>query len=502
MQIAQQRQAQVCGVAGQERIAECERAKACDCADEQAEGDPARRSNIRVGFDPARTGCQVLHEQGDGHDQAGGEPSAGFIVSAQEQMRGHDKCHGHQQARDHGWHQHVSRCNRPGAFRLHEIGGLPVRQRLLLARLGDAFGWRPEASQQGVDAQCDGAEHGDLAQCVERTEVDQHDVDDIGATATGKGVAQEERRDAVRSRARQERERQDRQSAAGRDRKHEVAGPARPVTPGQVQGQVMLAHRQPAQAEQEKGRGHHLHDHLGQGQIRCREPRECQASDEASASHQADRNESMVFRENGGADRADDPDCPQQHEGLCGRQSRPITPCEGKAACSDPGQCNRGGDHDEQLRLQPSRAKHFDCAACGAGRCEQHRFERMPTVPARQQWRGLIAPPALANAQPTVSEDATDQGRHTHQQRPGDAVPDRKAVHRQHATDHGLRSGREHRTDRQGWCDADCEADQHEELDRCAHPARRFLRRARQVGRWHAEKDAVTKAQRIDHGEC
>ena len=47
----------------------------------------------------------------------------------------------------------------------------------------DAFGSRAEPAQQGVDSQCDDAEHGDLAERVEAAEVDQDDVHDVGAAA-------------------------------------------------------------------------------------------------------------------------------------------------------------------------------------------------------------------------------------------------------------------------------------------------------------------------------
>src|SRR3546814_12790136 len=62
-----------------------------------------------------------------------------------------------------------------------------MRAPLLVGQL-DAFGRWAETAQQGEDGQRDDRQHGDLPQRVEAAEIDEDDVDDIGAPAARIGV--------------------------------------------------------------------------------------------------------------------------------------------------------------------------------------------------------------------------------------------------------------------------------------------------------------------------
>ena len=51
--------------------------------------------------------------------------------------------------------------------------------------------------KQAIDPYCGNCQHGDLAQSIEATEVDQDDVDHVGSTASGYAVLEKERGNAV-----------------------------------------------------------------------------------------------------------------------------------------------------------------------------------------------------------------------------------------------------------------------------------------------------------------
>ena len=73
---------------------------------------------------------------------------------------------------------------------------------LLFFENRDAFGRRSESPQQRIDSDRDDAEHRDLAERVERAEVDQDDVHDVGAATPRIGVFDKEASDALRRRTR------------------------------------------------------------------------------------------------------------------------------------------------------------------------------------------------------------------------------------------------------------------------------------------------------------
>ena len=102
-------------------------------------------------------------------------------------------------------------------------------KRLLLMRLLDALRRRAKAAQERVHRERHRAEHGDLADGVEGAEVDEHDVDDVGAASLRQRAAQEERRDAVRRGPGQHRVGERREPAAGADREQQIARAPRPV---------------------------------------------------------------------------------------------------------------------------------------------------------------------------------------------------------------------------------------------------------------------------------
>ena len=181
----------------------------------------------------------------------------------------------------------------------------------------DAFGRRAEPPQQGVDGQRDDAEHGDLAEGVEAAEVDQDDVHDVGAAALRIGVLDEEAARCCRAPGGSSPRRRAPPIRPRGDRDGEVAD-AIPSDAARAYGsgaELLDALGEPAQAEQEQHRGHGLDDKLRQREIGRRQPHEADAGDEARAAEQDQRRQAMELGLVGGAERAGDPDGPDQREG-------------------------------------------------------------------------------------------------------------------------------------------------------------------------------------------
>ena len=222
--------------------------------EQQADADPAtgrmrsRSSTQRV---PPAMYCRM---KADRHGDARHEAAARQVVAAQEEVDGQ-----HDDDREQPVHddRRAPAGSRPIvspdlAVRLGLVEG--VLDALLLGRL-DAVRRRPEAAQQREDGQRDDAEDGDLAQRVEAAEVDEDDVDDVGAAAFGIGVLEEEAARSCPAAAASSRHRRAppcrprRRRRCARSRQRRSAWRRRPLG----SASVFEALGQPAQAEQDAG---------------------------------------------------------------------------------------------------------------------------------------------------------------------------------------------------------------------------------------------------------
>ena len=127
---------------------------------------------------------------------------------------------------------------------------------------------------------------------------------------------------------------------------------------------------------------------------------------------------------------------PQRDEVRCRWNAFALTPVQRH----DQGGAESGGagddDQPQHLRLQPPRAGDAQRAAGhGAGECKR-AFERTLAVEVPQQRRVAHAAPLEAISEGDVDGAAERQRHQAHDQRCGEAVPQRQAVGRQHTADH------------------------------------------------------------------
>ena len=112
--------------------------------------------------------------------------------------------------------------------------------------------------------------------------------------------------------------------------------------------ELLNAFRQPAQPKEEKHRRYGFHDELGQRKVGRGQPDEAEAGDEACTAEQDQRRQTVELRLIGGAERAGDPNCPNQRESdvKIARRRGPNgeTPCVNRR--------ERGDERDSHQQLQ------------------------------------------------------------------------------------------------------------------------------------------------------
>src|SRR5690606_18364038 len=156
---------------------------------------------------------------------------------------------------------------------------------LLLVRQAGAFGGRPEPAQQRIDRQRNNAHHGDFAQRIKATEIDQDHVYHIGAAPFGQRLVDKERRDGLLRATGQDGIGKRRHRRAGYGGNDEIARAAQlgaRFVAFAVQPAFDTA-RQPAQARQQQHHSHHFDGQLRERQVGRREPAKSHANGQACA---------------------------------------------------------------------------------------------------------------------------------------------------------------------------------------------------------------------------
>ena len=147
---------------------------------------PAQGVDAQPLLDPARAAGHVLQDEADRHGDAGRKTAARQVVATEEQEGGQHADDGEHPAHDDGGNEQVfGDAVAFLAVRMVVVEGILDA---LLFRRFQAFGGRAEPQEQGEDGQRDDAQHGNLAQRVEAAEIDEDDVDDIGAAALAIGA--------------------------------------------------------------------------------------------------------------------------------------------------------------------------------------------------------------------------------------------------------------------------------------------------------------------------
>ena len=84
MQLAEERQMQMRGVRGEERMSEQQRSGAGGCRKQEPDADPAHRPDDEPRFGPARAARHVLQDHPGGEREPG--EAAGQVVAAQQEV--------------------------------------------------------------------------------------------------------------------------------------------------------------------------------------------------------------------------------------------------------------------------------------------------------------------------------------------------------------------------------------------------------------------------------
>ena len=273
------------------------------------------------------------------------------------------------------------------------------------------------------------------------------------------------------------------------------------------------AHRQPAQAEQDQHRGHRLDHQLREREVGRGEPDVGGAAHQPGARGQHQRREAVELGLPGRPQRTDAADHPGHREHRREGQQLARAARRGRGPERGRRAGQRHHDHQQQLHLQAARAEDAAAAPADFAQSREQVLEHALAVEAVQQRR--VREPAVDAAAPLqqVERGAAGQRDEAHQERQVEAMPDGQAVGRQFAAHHRLGGRGEEGADRPGRRDADHQADQHQQLDRHAHPVRRLVRLLGHVGtagrpEEHVEHearrvgDAEDAGQRGDHGQA
>ncbi|MNI30665.1 hypothetical protein D3C73_845180 [compost metagenome] len=501
--VPQQWQREMPGVGGQERVTHRHRTQARDRGEQQAGAHPAQRPQAHLRLDPLGAGDHVLQDERHRHHQPRDEAAAGLVVAAHEQVDRHHEGNRQQQAHQHRRHHHEAQRGVAGLTRVDQVGDHVGRQQALLGRQLQAFFGRAEAAQQGKDGQRHGHQHGDLAEGIETTEVHQHDVDHIAAAAFWQGTTQVERGNVVRRLASQHGVGQQRHATTDHDRQQQVAQTtnARPAQAARQRRHLFDPPWQPAQAQQDQHRGDHFNHQLCQGQVRCGEPHESDASHQPAHADHGQGREPVILGLPRGAQGTGNRQQPQGHEHDGAGDLRPVSPAQLAVQHRDqPGQHGHQ-HHQEQLALQALGADPPFQATGQAHLDHQAALEQAFAVEPADDRRVFEATVPELVAQQQVEHDAAGHGDQAHDHRRVQAVPDCQAVLGQGAADDGQGGGGQQRTDDLGRKDPDDQAGEHQQFHRCAHPAWRFVRGVRQVGGGGAEEHVHGEPQRIGDAE-
>ena len=236
---------------------------------------------------------------------------------------------------------------------------------MLLFRDRNAFGSRSEPPQQRIDSDRDDAEHRDLAERVERAEVDQDDVHDVGAATPRIGVLDKEASDALRRRARHDYEGERRQPRSCRDGDGEVTNaiPSDRARRRAVGANLVDPLRKPTQPEQQQYGSDRLYDQLRQREIRRGQPDKADTGHQTGAPEQDERRKAMELGLIGRRQGAGDSDGPDHSE-------HEIESCGHRAFDPDSARVERNRTHQQcrtdqqlQLRLQPTPCRGAPPAA-------------------------------------------------------------------------------------------------------------------------------------------
>ena len=374
--------------------------------------------------------------------------------------------------------------------------------KMLLLRPFQIVGCRAEATQQREHGQRHDAQHGDFAQRVEAAEIHQDDVDDIGAAAFGIGVLQKISGDAAgRIRPCHHGIGEKCQPAAGSHRDHKIAHAPEPRRIGEIARYRFQPFGQPAQPQHDQNGGHRLHHQLGQGKVRRRQQNKSDAGGEPRATHQDKRGQPVIFRLIGRTDGADHTARPDQRK-------RRID--GGWPERSGPGALDidrkkrgekRGANQKPHLRLKPIGAEGLlQRFRPAPGQHDDGAFE-YPLFGEQADHRRPVRRNGKTPAPEEIERNPARDGDGAHQQRQREAMPYPKAVTGCRFPKNRTCRRRQKRLDRHRRNHADHDADEDQRLDRETHPARRFMRRARQVARGRAEENTENETQRIDHAE-
>ncbi|MNJ54673.1 hypothetical protein D3C77_501250 [compost metagenome] len=205
MDITQQRQVQVSGMRGQERIAE----EHCTCASEggteQASAHPAQWAQTHLRLHPLGAGDHVLEDKRHRHHQPGDKAAARLVVSAHEQVHRHHQGNRQQQTYQYCRNHHEPQRRVGSLAWVDQVGDNVGGQQSLLSGQLHAFAWWAETAQQGKYRQCHRDQHCHFTQGVEAAEVHEHDIDHVATAAFGQCATEVERRNIVRGRTGQHR---------------------------------------------------------------------------------------------------------------------------------------------------------------------------------------------------------------------------------------------------------------------------------------------------------
>ena len=317
MDVAQQRQAQMEGVAGEKRVAHRDGTEPCGQGEQQAGADPAPREQRHVGLHPMRSRDDVLEQQRHRKHQACDKSATGLIVSAHEQVERHHGGKGQQKPHQHGRHHQIADGGVGGIARIEQVGLQVGRHEALLFGQVHGFARGAKAPQQCIHREGHHAQHHDFAKGVKTTEIHQHHVDHVGATALAECVFQEERGCAVGKRAAHHGKGQPSHAAPCRQRQRHVALAAPPgggLLGGGGNAQGFIAFGQPTQAQQNEHRGHDLDHQLSQRQVGCRKPQKRDAGAKPCSARQCERCQAVVFGLPGGCHGAYHAHAPEHHE--------------------------------------------------------------------------------------------------------------------------------------------------------------------------------------------
>ena len=271
-QFAEHGRARVAVRAGEEGLAEVERADAGEPGDAQPEPDPAREAptgtTAQYGLGALLALRHVLQHQRHRRDQPGDEAAAGFVVATPEDVGGDDERDRQHDARCHAQHQRLAT----------EAPGLAERVAL---RPLDA-----EPVEQREHADGGNAEHRDLAEGVVAAEVDQDHVHRIRPAALRLRLLEEVPADRVVV-TRQHEPGQPGHAAAARRGEPGIAPASR---------RTRLARRdlrQERQAHQQQHGGDDVDRELRHREVGRREADKRQRGDEADAAGENHRHEAL-----------------------------------------------------------------------------------------------------------------------------------------------------------------------------------------------------------------